>query len=76
MDGQEMDEVITDLVFATSRTLKAICQQLIDKGAINREILLADLVQVQMEVSQKVEGPAAFVPARLYAELGGQFPAP
>lgn len=68
----ETEEAIADLMFATTRTLKAICLQLIDKGAINREILLADLVQVQLEVSKNARSFAAAVPSALYAELGGQ----
>jgi hypothetical protein len=66
------DELVADLQLGTVKTLKAICEQLIDKGAISREILLSDLVEAQKDASQKAKSLAAAVPSLLYAELGGK----
>lgn len=73
MATQAADEMIADLMFGTTRALKAICEQLIDKGALNRELLLSDLLQAQVDMAGKA-GLAGAVPAALRAELGGKSP--
>jgi hypothetical protein len=71
MAAQAPDEMVADLMLGTVMTLKAICNHLIDKSVLNRELLLADLVSVQADLPREVSLAAA-VPAALYAELGGR----
>jgi len=66
------EEKIVDLMAGTTRTLEAICRQLIDMKAINLELLLADLVQAQSDLNTRKVGEYGAVPAMLYAVLGGR----
>jgi hypothetical protein len=57
--------------------LEAICLQLVERGALDRELLISDLIQVQAAmVEQKKVGFLAFaVPGMILAALGWSPPA-
>ncbi len=63
-------EAIADLQFGMVKTLQVICEQLLYKGLLDRELLLSDLVQAQAEISAKASLAGA-VASGLYAVLGG-----
>lgn len=66
MTKYSVEDAITDLEVGLAYTLGAICNQLLDRGALNRELLLADLEHVQSELSHRNVGKFGLaVPATL-----------
>jgi hypothetical protein len=68
------DEDLVDLYTGTVRALQCVCEQLIDRGMLDRELLLSDLLHAQAELAPKTKGLMASVPSALSAVLGGRSP--
>lgn len=76
MAEKAAEEMVADLYTGTVRTFEAICRQLIDAKVLNAELLLADLLQAQVDLAGRKVGNWSSVPAALYSVLGGQSPKP
>lgn len=61
---------LADLTTAVARTLATICRHLIDKGALDEELLIADLAAVRAGlISEGVGLVGVVLPAALAAAL-------
>jgi hypothetical protein len=66
------NDEIFDLYTGAARTFEAICRQLIERNAVDRDVLLSDLMAAQADLSRRGAGLAASLPAAVYSALGGQ----
>ena len=61
---------LADLLASTARTLGVICRQLIERGYLNEEILIADLAQLHQYLERDgVSSPGLRLPAALAEAL-------
>ncbi len=72
MPAKKNEEMIFDLYTGATRTFEAICRQLIEKNAVDRDVLLSDLMAAQADLSRRGASLAASLPAAVFSALGGQ----
>ena len=65
-----LEDAISDIQVGFTRTLAMICNQLIDQRILDRELLIADLAQVQLALGERKVGLIGLaIPAALASAL-------
>jgi hypothetical protein len=71
MSNIQDNKQIFDLYVGMTTVLEALCRHLIDARVIDRNQLLEELLEAQVQLSRRGSGLSGSLPAALFSALGG-----